>query len=584
MKRFLRSAFRVSTDQHWRLRLSLVALSLGALAVLWITNAVLSERYSTANRAQSELRLALFSGGLMSELRRNSIVPQLLSRDPILISALAASDFSQSSQRLIEYRDEITVAQLMLLDASGRSVASSDRALLGGNHRTATYMVEALRSNATVFSTVVNEAGLARFYYSRKIEQAGTLLGVIVIEVDLRRFERSWAGITDAVMVTDSTNRVLLTTEQGWRGRTEEQIFAPRPPETLVERIRDMIATLRSAGDVTLQGEALMRTEARIPFQGWRIVGLSSFASVRGNVNAVLAVELMVFAIAAAGLFYLSTLAADRRSAVLKRESAQLKRLNTLLQREISEREKAEKSLQVAEQSLAQSSKLAALGEMATAVSHELNQPLAAMKTYLAASRLLLQRHRNDEAVASFQRINDLIDRMATITRQLKSYAGKGNDTPARVDMRDAVAASLAMMEPQLRQRRVEILCDQPDHEVPVLADRVRLEQVIVNLLRNAIDATRGVSAPEIGILISYSDSVRLSVRDNGTGITDMDKLFEPFHTTKPSGEGLGLGLAISSSIVTDLGGRLTARNREDGGAVFTIILPLYDVDSLAAE
>lgn len=574
-----------SEEDHWRLRVWLVALCAAALALLWVTNSVLTERYSSATRSQSELRLALFSGGLMSELRRNSIVPQLLSRDPLLIGALASGDYAQSSQRLIEFKDEIAVAQLMLLDADGRSVASSDRSLLGGNHRTASYMVEALRSNATVFSAMVSDSGLSQFYYSRKIEQGGNLLGVIVVEVDLRRFERSWAGISDAVMVLDSEGKILLTTEPDWRGITEEVLFAPDPNMSAFDRIRNLGAfVFAREGDVTLGSQRLLKTETRIPFQGWRIIGLSTYASVQGKVNLFLAVEVMVFAIAAAGLFYLTTLAADRRSAALERESAQLKRLNQLLEREISEREKAQKNLEVAEQSLAQSSKLAALGEMATAVSHELNQPLAAMKTYLAGSRLLLQRRRNDEAVASFQRINDLIERMATITRQLKSYAGKGNDTPVRVDLRDAVAGSISMMEPQLRQRRIEITRNQPGHEVPILADKVRLEQVIVNLLRNAIDATKDVEAPEIEVLIAGGVSPRLVVRDNGTGIKDLDKLFEPFHTTKPSGEGLGLGLAISSSIVTDLGGRLTAHNREGGGAAFVMVLPAYDADSLAAE
>jgi len=152
------------------------------------------------------------------------------------------------------------------------------------------------------------------------------------------------------------------------------------------------------------------------------------------------------------------------------------------------------------------------------------------------------------------------------------------------VDLREAVSGSLSMMEPQLRQRHIEILRSQPDQEVPVLADRVRLEQVIVNLLRNAIDATRSVQAPQIEIVISSGRQVRLVVRDNGSGIANLDKLFEPFQTTKPAGEGLGLGLAISSSIVTDLGGRLNARNREGGGAAFTVILPPYDADRLAAE
>jgi two-component system C4-dicarboxylate transport sensor histidine kinase DctB len=238
----------------------------------------------------------------------------------------------------------------------------------------------------------------------------------------------------------------------------------------------------------------------------------------------------------------------------------------------------------VAEQTLAQSSKLAVLGEMSAAVSHELNQPLAAMKTYLAGARLLIQRKRPEEALASFQRIDDLIDRMGAITRQLKSYARKGSDAFEPFDVRDAVSSALAMMEPQLKARRVAISRTIPDHRAMILGDRLRLEQVIINLLRNALDATRGVKDPAVGILLAAGQTVSLTVRDNGPGIEDLDALFEPFYTTKQPGDGVGLGLAISSNIVTELGGRLTARNGSEGGAVFELVLPALDAPAAAAE
>jgi two-component system C4-dicarboxylate transport sensor histidine kinase DctB len=119
-----------------------------------------------------------------------------------------------------------------------------------------------------------------------------------------------------------------------------------------------------------------------------------------------------------------------------------------------------------------------------------------------------------------------------------------------------------------------------------VRADRIRLEQVIVNLLRNAFDATRGVAPAEVRLTLSVGgDAATLSVRDNGHGIEDLENLFEPFYTTKSAGDGVGLGLAISSGIVADFGGRLTARNGRDCGAVFEVYLPLAErVTATAAE
>jgi two-component system C4-dicarboxylate transport sensor histidine kinase DctB len=243
-----------------------------------------------------------------------------------------------------------------------------------------------------------------------------------------------------------------------------------------------------------------------------------------------------------------------------------------------------QKDLAVAEQTLAQSSKLAALGEMSAAVSHELNQPLAAMRPYLAGAQLLLQRRRPEEALSSFQRIDDLIERMGAITRQLKSYARKGGEAFEPVDLRVCLSSALSMMEPTLRTRSVHISRTLPRVPVMVQADRVRLEQVIINLLRNALDATKEVENPQIEILMSAGETATLAVRDNGHGISDLENLFEPFYTTKKPGEGVGLGLAISSGIVKDFGGRLTAHNAPGGGAVFEVQLPILGSNSQAAE
>lgn len=318
-----------------------------------------------------------------------------------------------------------------------------------------------------------------------------------------------------------------------------------------------------------------MRLENRIAFRGWRMVSFTSFTSVRERVNGVLALEIMGFAILLAFAFYFLSRRTAFRMALFQRESAELRALNLRLQREIAERERVQETLAVAEQTLEQSSKLAALGEMSAAVSHELNQPLAAMKTYLAGARLLLNRNRPDEALSAFGRIDGLIERMSAITRQLKSYARKGAAELSPVDMGLALTSSLSMMEPQLRQRQVEITRIIPDETVFVMGDRMRIEQVLVNLLRNALDATKLERNPQVDIILATGDTATLTVRDNGPGIEDKDRLFEPFYTTKQAGDGVGLGLAISSGIVNDLGGRLTARNGQAGGAVFEMQLPV---------
>ncbi len=577
------------TDQPqglpWRVKIVVALLILLAAGVVIVTNRWLSDRFVDTTRNRAEVRLALYTGNLVSELQRTSVVPLLLARDPDLLSALKEGNFASTTTKLIALQSEIAVASIQLLDGDGRVVGSTNRNLLGATHRSAPSFVDAQRAKDTIFTAVKREAGGFDFTYSRALRADGKVLGVIVVSVDLMKYERAWAGLQDAVLVTDSEGTVILATEPVWRGQPMATALEARDPPSAIQRaLQATTDWAQNPPDAYVRGEAVMRTEARVPFRGWRIFTFTAYDSVRERVNGILALEIMGFAILMAITFYVLSRRAWSRSVSLQRESAELRMLNARLQRAIAEREKVQKDLAVAEQTLVQSSKLAALGEMSAAVSHELNQPLAAMKTYLAGARLLLQRKRPDEALSSFQRIDDLIERMGAITRQLKSYARKGGEAFESVDLRACISSALSMMEPQLKARVVKISRALPRQAVLVMADRIRLEQVIINLLRNALDATKDTPSPQIDILLAAGETAILTVRDNGHGIEDLDNLFAPFYTTKKPGEGVGLGLAISSGIVADLGGRLTARNAEEGGAVFEVQLPILGKEQEAAE
>lgn len=566
-------------------RIIVASTVLVAIAVVYLANILLTERFVETTRTRAELRQSLYAGAILSELQRNSVVPLLLARDQTLISALNARDFSTSSQRLISYVDEIGAASIRLLDMDGRTVAATDRTQLGTLHQETPFFTEAVDTTDTVFTLAPDATGAYEASFSRLVRDRNSPLGVLQVQVDLAQFESRWRGTTAAVAVTDAGGTVILSTEPRWRGKPlEEALQAMSVPSALERALATTGAFGSDAEEGYFTGSALMKMEARVPFRGWRLVSFTSYDSVRESVNGFLALIIMGFALLLALGFYILNRRSTLRSLLFQRESVSLRRLNERLSREVAERKRVQLELKETEQSLAQSSKLAALGEMSAAVSHELNQPLAAMKTYLAGARLLLQRRRPDEALSSFQRIDDLIDRMGAITRQLKSYARKGGEAFEEVDVRLALSAALTLMEPQLRQLKVRLTQALPEQPVLVMADRLRLEQVIINLVRNALDAMGGVDEPELDILVTSGDEVVIAVRDTGHGIEKPEQLFEPFYTTKKPGEGVGLGLAISSGIVTDLGGRLTARNGETGGAVFEIRLPALDTRLNAAE
>ena len=556
-------------------RLGVILLIISTITIILLSNLYLTQNYSQVKRTEAERELSLYSGRLISELQRISVVPLLLSRDTGLISDINTKDYQLTSQRLITFSDEIRVKSITLLERFGRIVASSDRSDLGQNLRGQNFFFNAMRQSGTVFTISDNEKGRRSFFYSRKLESQGKVLGVIVVEVGLDNLFTTWSANDATIMVTNSKGIVVLSTDQDFLNQSLETALLAQPTLTALER------AIRATGDwngtevdAYIEDQALYRLDTAIPFQGWRLTYLTPFQSVREKVNGVLAIGITALALLIALGFYFLSRRATRQSFLFKAESEELRALNDRLSNEITQRERAERNLQVAEASLEQSSKLAALGEMSAAVSHELNQPLAAMRTYLAAAKLLLSRRRSDEALSSFQRIDDLIGRMGTITQQLKSYSRKGSDDLIPVDFISSINTSIAMMAPQLGQQAVEITKSLPDTPVSVLADPVRLEQVVINLLRNALDAMKGQTERYLQISLTAGEMATLTIQDNGPGIENLDEMFEPFFTTKKPGEGVGLGLAISSSIAKDLDWRLFARNVSPRGAVFEFQLP----------
>lgn len=260
---------------------------------------------------------------------------------------------------------------------------------------------------------------------------------------------------------------------------------------------------------------------------------------------------------------------------------------NRRLQAEIQERKRAEEVLHQAQDELVQAAKLAAIGQMSAGITHELNQPLAAIRAYADNARILLERQRRDEALGNLSGIVELTDRMAEITRHLKSFARRTSGKPVAVSLGEVVDHALGLIASHTKMDRFQIHRDMPHGDVRVLCDSIRLEQVALNLLKNALDAMGDSESCELFIAWDSSDGKGiLSVRDTGTGIPEeqLPHIFDPFFTTKDVGEGLGLGLSISYGIVRDYGGTLRAANHPEGGCIFTVELPLaQDVTAGAA-
>ncbi|MFM2356278.1 MAG: hypothetical protein RLZZ528_2014, partial [Pseudomonadota bacterium] len=321
------------------LRALILLLSALALGVVGFTNDFLTERFTDSVRNRSDLRLALYSGSVESELQRTAVVPILLARDPTLIGSLNSGDFSTTSQRLMTAQQEIAAAFILLLDATGRTVGATDRNLLGTNHSDSAYFVDALRSRDTVFTLSERESAGYEFTHSRAVMSEGKPVGVVVVGTDLARFERDWGNISDAVAVLDSEGKIILATEPKWRGLLMSEALAVEPPRSAIARaIQATTDWANRPPDAYVRGVAVMRADRKIPFRGWRIVSFSTYDSVRERVNAFLALEIMGFAILLALAFYVLSRRARLQSAMFRRESAELRQLNLRLQQEIAER------------------------------------------------------------------------------------------------------------------------------------------------------------------------------------------------------------------------------------------------------
>ena len=560
-------------------RVFLFSLSVLFVVLLVATNSFFTSKYLNDIKQEGEIRLTQNERNIVSELQKNSVIPQFLVRDQSIWNALLSNNFSSLPQMFFEFIDEISIESITLMDRTGQIVAVAGKENLNVNSSNKIIFNTAISTNDTVMNIIEKNENEFGFFYSRKIENDQRVLGVLSIEVDLKKFENSWKSAGERIFISNGEGKIVLATEPTWKGLSDDLAWKNQNSKNIIKRGYSVAKGWvdSNESDQYFNDSSFVRFNKNIPILNWKISSFENYSGVRERVNTILALEILIFLL----LLVLSLYSLNRKKILrlnlFEEETIKLRELNKKLETEMEQRKRVEKNLLAVEQTLEQHSKLAALGEMSAAISHELNQPLAAMKTYLAGASLLLKRNRPQETVAALMRIDGLIHRMGEITKQLKSFARKNTESFVPLNFNDAILEAMSIMEPQLKQSGIKIDTNIPSEPVLIVGDQQRLEQVIINLIRNAIDALDDTELPSITISLYKNNSVRFSIRDNGKGINNLEKLFEPFQTSKDPGKGLGLGLAISSNIISELGGSLSGENLTPTGAEFTIKLPLFD-------
>lgn len=265
----------------------------------------------------------------------------------------------------------------------------------------------------------------------------------------------------------------------------------------------------------------------------------------------------------------------DELERKVEERTADLSSANFQLQGEIAERVRAERTLKAAQNELIQAGKLAVIGQLSAGIAHELNQPLAALRTLSGNTAKFLERGDEATARSNLERIAQLVNRMGQITGQLRSFARKSSGQPRLVEVRQVVDHAIAILEQRLVAVGARVNTGFQTPDIQAHCDANRLEQVMVNLIGNALDAMAEQVDPVVEVSVGrHGPMLRIEVRDHGAGLSDEARasLFEPFFTTKEAG--VGLGLAISAGIVSDFGGTLVGTNHPDGGALFTLEIP----------
>ena len=597
-------------------------------AALTLVASQLALRYSMATgmdelEAAGRHKLALYTASLEREIDKYGYFPALLGLDQSVLQMLAApvpepAQVSRMNQYLEQLNARAGSLSIYILDRRGRVVATSNfrqaDSFLGEELFFRPYFRQALDNGAGRFFGIGTTQSEPGYYLSSALAGDQGVLGVAVVKVGLKQLEQSWGTVEAPALVSDENGVVILSSVPDWKFTTTRDL----DPATLsvFERTQQYnrrtlkplgVKTLKQQGD----GARLVRLPAPAASPGFPLVGnfLAQTSTLPGtpwNITVfspqaqVRAMALNRAALAAAGaafLFILTLMLNQRRRHLKDRlavqgalqkahdelerkvaeRTADLSSANSLLQKEVAERTQAERTLRGAQDELVQAGKLAVIGQLSAGIAHELNQPLAALRTLSGNARKFLARGNQETASSNLERMDQLVDRMGLLTSQLKSFARKSSGTPQAVPVRRAVENALFLLEQRLQQARTVACLDLPEQDLQAWCDPNRLEQVLVNLAGNALDAMQGSAEPALDIVARREGKrILIQVRDRGPGISEEAsmRLFEPFFTTKDADSGLGLGLAISAGIVADFGGTLTAANHPDGGAVFTVDLP----------
>lgn len=590
----------------------LVGAALAAIAYRYAEDAAI-ERL----RLSGAQRLDTYATGLEHLLSKYDFLPGTFELNKDVIALLQRPGDEVLRREVNVYLERVNrlagSTSIYIVNLRGVTQAASNwrapDSFVGDNVAFRPYVRDALRGMPGGFYGVGTTRGEPGYYFAQGIYHDGRMLGVATVKVNIEGLEGNWADAGGRVLLTDAHGVVFLGSVPAWKYRTlaplapavrqelersRQYVSHPLAPLGLRE-LRALDARARIvAGPPPATGPMLSQSRALVR-RNWQMVYLSDLAPARASARAAALLTVLTEALAVMLVLYVRQRhrlgrqqqraredlqqAYDQLEHLVAERTASLQQMTRELRDENAVRRQAEEQLRKAQSELVQAGKMAVLGQLSAGITHELNQPLTALRTMADNARVLIERGRLADATNNLTTISQLVERMGQLTGQLRQFARKSDTRPSAVPVADAVTAALFLVERRIAQERVGFRMATHPRDLYALCDSNRLQQVLVNLFGNALDAMEMAGSSPRQLVVDAArqgERVIISVTDSGPGLPDDVRahLFEPFFTTKPQGKGLGLGLAISEQIVRESGGRLRAESLPEGGARFIIDLP----------
>ncbi|HAT32819.1 MAG TPA: sensor histidine kinase [Janthinobacterium sp.] len=566
-------------------------------------------------------RLEMYVSSLENALEKYDFLPKTLELNKDVTRLLQHPDDPALVASVNQYLEQMNIqaksTTIYISDLNGITRAASNwrgkDSFIGDNISFRPYAQDALRGTPGRFYGVGTTNLEPGYFFAHGIYLNGKMLGLATVKVNIENLEQRWVQGADKVMLADEHGVIFLTSVPAWKYKTltplapdiralldrTRQYYSHRldPVPFLSDRLLGDGARVVSAREQTWPGAAktvfgvMTRLTLKSP-RNWQFIYLSDLTQAKSSAQAAAVFTCVVLGFFLLLFFYLRQRrqafthklrakedlqhAYDNLETMVEERTSALNAMTRSLSEEIVVRNQAEQKLHLTQNELFQAGKMAVLGQMSASITHELNQPLTALRTMSDNAVILLERGRLDDAKKNLATISQIAGRMGAITGQLKGFARKSTTSLTSVSIPTAVGNALFLVERRMEVEKVRFAMHLPGDDVFALCESNRLEQVLVNLFTNALDSMAGCAVRALTVdVVEENERVLIRVADSGPGLSDEERarLFEPFFTTKPQGVGLGLGLAISEQITRQFGGVLRAENPPAGGALFTIEL-----------